>query len=126
MSGRHDPSQNRLIWPPEPGLFRLRLVKGAWGVPARIHHWPAANLWAAEIDEALSDSTRDPAHIPQISMIWHGGLRIDAAEYEWLIETKRYAEIANPEHPCLSPTRPIDRSRLRPFVPAVSQQRTIP
>jgi hypothetical protein len=115
MSGRHDPSQARLIWPPEAGFFRLRLVKNAWGVPARIIRVPRG--WQAEIDEVFSDPHADPAMVREIAMIWHGGLRIDQAEFDWLIETKRYAERSHHDHPCLHPTRPIDRSRLRPFLP---------
>jgi hypothetical protein len=142
MSERHAPAQSRLIWPPEPGLFRLRLVKGAWGVPARIlrrdirdcggygcGHQPCICdplfVWQAEIDEAKNEPNIDPALARGVDTIWHGGLKIDQAEYDWLIETKRYAETSNPGHPCLHPTRPINRSRLRPFVPD-TQQRTSP
>jgi hypothetical protein len=122
MSDRHAPAQSRLIWPPSPGLFRLRLVKGAWAVPTRILR---GTLWQAEIDETLNAPHADPALARGVDTIWHGGLRIDQDEYDWLIGMKRYAEQSNHDHPCLHPTRAIDRSRLRPFVPA-TQQRTMP
>jgi hypothetical protein len=119
MPGRHDPAQSRLIWPPSPGLFRLRLVKGAWAVPARILF---GGLWQAEIDEALNAPHADAVLARGVDTIWHGGLRIDQDEYDWLIATKRHAEAHDPSHPCLHPTRAIDRSRLRAFRPHQTEE----
>lgn len=113
---RHAAAQRRLIWPPEPGFFALRLARGGWRVPARIHH--AGGVWWAEIDGIAGPADPDPAYARGVDRIWHGGIRIQAeSEYRYMLALKAWAAANDPRHPCLHPTQPIDRMRLSPLLP---------
>jgi hypothetical protein len=96
---------------PEPGYFRLRLVKGGPWVPARItwcDHEPdnpenildtgpylAATIGARDVD---------PYYIRE------RGTRIDEAEYRWRMDLWNWA-LANPGAPEATPDQPVDLRR---------------
>lgn len=107
---------SRLIWPPEPGYFALRRHRKAWRVPAQIAR-DDAGLWCAIIDGVARDSHSDPAHAPDVGVIWHSGIRIPAAEYRYMLDFKAWALDNDPSHPCLHPFEPIDPMQLRPLLP---------
>lgn len=117
---RHARVQARSIWPPSPGLFSVSLTRGAWKVPARIVH--EDGLWHAEIDGEEYTAHSDPTLAAMVDYVWHSGLRIDQAAYDWLMVLKDWARANNPDHPCLSPRRAIDPNRLRPIMPAEAAQ----
>jgi len=119
MTDRHAPSQRRLIWPPSPGWFKLRLVRGGWQVPAMICHHDQIGWWAVLDGEQFAPHD-DPAHAPRVSDIWTGTI-IDEATYDWLLAVKAWARQHEPDHPCLSPTKPISHRRL---IPHFAPQRT--
>lgn len=112
---QHDTTQARVVWPPEPGTFSLRLVRRGWRVPARIQRTADA-LWQADVDGVLCDAHIDPALADRVATIWHHGLRIPDSEYRWLLALKAHAALYAPQHPCLSPRTPIDPRRLAPLL----------
>jgi hypothetical protein len=101
---------DRSAWPPIPGCFRIRLVRGGWAVPARIEHDGA--LWRVTIDGTASEAA-DPVHAGA-ERVWHYGKAIEDWEYADLLRLKEWAAAHDPSHPCLSPRQPIDPMRLRP------------
>lgn len=111
---RRAKEQRRMVWPPEPGLFCLRLVRDGWRVPAKIVH-DEEGRWHAEVDEEVHESHPDPAHAYMVSAIWHAGLKLPQADYDWLLAIKRHAQKHDPTHPSLNPRRSITPMWLRPL-----------
>jgi hypothetical protein len=115
VSDRHAAAQRRVVWPPEPGLFRLRLVRGGWGVPARIA--VTIDGWRAEIDGIAYPPDPDPARAPGVERIWVSAEIIDQLEYQWLVEMREWALAHDPDHPAANPQRAINPAELRPILP---------
>lgn len=112
---RHAAAQRRLIWPPEPGHFLLRLAKGAWRVPCQIHR-DADGRWHAEVDGEHHPAHADPAHAYMIDALWCGGIKIQKADFDWYVAMKEHARLHDPSHPSLHARTPMDPRRLRPLV----------
>lgn len=112
-SPRHAAAQSRAVWPPEPGLFSLALVRGGWKVPARIVR--DADGWLAEVDGETSSAHPDPAYAPGVASLWANGLKIDEATFNYLTALREWARLHDPAHPSLHPYRPIDRLTARPL-----------
>jgi hypothetical protein len=110
---RHAADQARAIWPPTTGMFRLRLVRGAWAVPCLIARTDEGD-WYAEVDGCTHHPHADPAYAEGVSDIWTYGEIIDQPTYTWLLAMKDHAAAHDPDHPCLHPRRAIDRHRLQP------------
>jgi hypothetical protein len=117
VNRRREPA--RRIDAPEPGFYRLSLISGGWGVPARILH--DGERWQVVIDGIATAPDPDPTKAG-VDRIWTSAKRIEQHEYDYLLALKAAAEIAQPDHPCLTPRKPIDPMRLRSFLP---KQRTI-
>jgi hypothetical protein len=113
-SERHHDDQRRQVWPPEAGFFRLRLVRKGWAVPCQIV-CTDDELWQATIDGEALTAHADPAHAPRVADIWHGGHRIDEAEYLWCLAVKEHAAAHDPDHPALNPRQAISPMRLKPL-----------
>lgn len=111
---RHAADQARTVWPPAPGLFRLRLTKGGWGVPCRIACTDQGE-WFAEVDGCTHRAHPNPALAEGVSDIWTFGEIINRTTFEWLFAMKDHAAAHDPDHPCLNPRRAIDKLRLRPL-----------
>ncbi len=94
----------RRIDQPEPGFFKLRLVrKGPW-VAGRISH--AMGFWSASIDGVPCGQRHpDPFAADGVSRIWESAARIEQAEYDALLGTPS----ATPK------TLPIDLGALPPI-----------
>lgn len=104
---------SRRVWPPEPGYFRVRLVRGGWQVPAKIEI--ADGKWAVSIDGAyVEEPNADPA-LAGAGRVWHYGDIIPEDEYRWLLDLKDAARTLAPSHPCLHPRTPIDPNNLTPL-----------
>lgn len=103
----------RPIADPQPGYFRLRLVKGGWAVPCAIGEDEQTGKWTSIIDE------QEISHIDPVEAgvfrVWIYGERIEAWQYADLLALKAWAKQAYPDHPCLHPRRAIDPMRLRPI-----------
>jgi hypothetical protein len=118
----HDRNQApRRVDQPEPGFFALRMRKGAWPVPARIHH--ENGLWWATVDGKEHPAHDDPFHAPWVSRIWEGGELADEADYRWRLATKAAAAKSDPTHPCLHPMDRINRMVTGPSLPPSTTQR---
>src|SRR3954469_17773176 len=111
------PPTPRLVWPPQPGYFQMRLVSRGWKVPARLVLGDSG--WHAIIDEEAYFPHSDPAQARGVAAVWTSGAQIDAATYRWLIALKAWARAAAPDHPCLSPRSPIDPAVLPPIDPSL-------
>lgn len=88
---------------PEPGHFKMRLVKGGWAVPARIECVDGS--WRAWIDGEPKAWANDPLTDPDLARAWHYGTMIEAWHYEDLLRLKERMRVEQPEHPCLHPER---------------------
>jgi hypothetical protein len=104
--------ENRLIWPPEPGWFRLRLVRGGWQVPCQIVHQDG--LWWAIVDGEAKAANADPACAEDVERIWHYGTAIMRHEFDYLEALRAFAP---PDHPARNPLVRIDPRTLTPQVP---------
>jgi hypothetical protein len=115
---RHAATQARAVWPPEEGVFALRLVKGGWAVPARIRLTDDGQF-QAEVDGETHAAHADPALAAQVATIWHSGTRITESEWRWLDSMRAWAVKHQPDHPCLHPRKVIDHRLLEPIMPRV-------
>jgi hypothetical protein len=106
-------AQRRRVWPPEEGTFAFRLARGGWRVPARIV--AEGGRWHAEIDGESYPAHTDPALASFVADIWHRGIMIPQADYDWLIAVREHARKNEPSHPALHPREQIDPRRLRPL-----------
>jgi hypothetical protein len=104
---RNEPS--RLIWPPEPGWFKLRLVPKGWKAPCQIVHLDGQ--WQAIINGEPRPPHADPALADGVEKVWTWGERIPRLEYDFLLAL---AGTAPADHPSRHPDRPIDRMTLAP------------
>lgn len=114
-------------WPPRPGVFRLRLVRGGPFVPARIRHEPPpdpitgdpldrAPVWTAEIGGVpAGDPCRDPSANPHIFRIWNYGTPIPDDEYRHMLAVRAWAANHAPEAPEARPERKIDLNKAPPI-----------
>lgn len=89
-------------------------------MPARILHSEAG--WQAEINGTCHPAHPDPVHAEGVSRIWHSATAIAEHEYRWLVAVREAAEVADPDHPALHPTKPIDPMRLKPLQPRTPQR----
>jgi hypothetical protein len=112
---RHAADQRRAVWPPEPGHFRLSLVRGGWRVPARLS--VTVDGWQAEIDGIAYPPDPDPARATGVERVWTGGEIIDQSEHDWLVEMRTWARTHAPDHPAANPLQAINPSELRPLMP---------
>lgn len=114
---RHDASQVRLVWPPAPGFFAMRLVKGGWAVPARIL-LTDRDEWQVELDGKMCEAHADPTLAQYVATVWQSGTRVDESDWRWRNAMRAHAE-ANKltNHPALNPRRPIDHRTLDPIMP---------
>lgn len=83
MNRRNEPS--RLIDSPEPGYFKVRLVRRGPFVGAQIIHGPHG--WKAIINgESQGFPSQDHATADGVLRIWCFGVRIGKAEYDLLMK----------------------------------------
>lgn len=111
MKHRRD-QQSRRVDQPEPGHFRIRLVKGGPWVAAEIRHVDGA--WVALIDGVPKTPHPDPAQAEDVFRVWHYGERILPHEHQYLIEFAAYVRVHIPDAPEANPTRPIAIGREPP------------
>lgn len=110
----HDRTQApRRVDQPQPGLFKLRLVRGGPWVAAEIE-CDALGAWTATIDAERRDGHPDPAQAADVFRIWHYGTQVDASEHAFLVERARWARIHSPDAPEANPTRAIRVGSLPP------------
>mgnify|MGYP000258718228 FL=1 len=100
---------------PQPGSFLLRLVRGGPQVPAMITN--ARGLWQAKVNGESRTAHANPAEAPDVYRIWHGGVRAQPEECDYLDALREWARTGQPNHPLLHPRQPIDVALMAPLVP---------
>ncbi len=100
----------RRIDAPEPGFYRMALVRGAWRVPCRILLDEQTGWWTSEVDTTTKRSI-DPTDTDTFT-IWHAAQTIEAWQHDYLIRLREWCAENAPDHPCLHPRRRIDPMRL--------------
>jgi len=103
----------RRVDQPEPGFFRIKLVKGGPPVAAAIVH--DADGWHAVIDGDRLPSAEDPWHAEGLARVWHYGLIIDEPEYRFMLARAAHARAHDPTHPTANPDQPINLADLPPL-----------
>ncbi len=98
--------------------MKMRLVPKGWQVPARIifHPDPVEGGWQAVIDGVAGKISLDPVEAG-VDRVWHSGTMISESEYLYLNALRDAAKRSQPDHPCLSPDKPINPALLRPIEP---------
>ena len=106
MNARHaQPARD--ISRPEPGRFKMKLVKGGPFVAAEILVLPNGD-WAAEINGKMqTPSNSDPAHAAGVFRIWTGGQRITDGEFNFLRALAEWARKNDPNHPLSAPHKAV-------------------
>lgn len=100
----------RAVGKPEPGYFRMRVIrKGPW-VPAAIFH--IDGIWSACIDGETGSAHEDPGYADCVFRVWLGGRRISRSEYDHMLATKAWAAEHATYHPSVNVRKPLDVSKL--------------
>lgn len=119
-------------WPPEPGYYATRLVKGGPRVAVRIWFGSAiidgeeqdrAPGWYCEIDGATTWSERDKDTGYECSVPFDAGRvwpfcakdRIDEGEYRYLLAMATHAKEHETDHPAATPRERIDVRQMAPI-----------
>lgn len=114
----------RQVGRPEPGFFKLRLVKGGPLVGARITLGPTIDpetgepldrspFFAGEINGKPDPDPR-PEPSDAVWRIWERGERIGEAEYRFLIEDRAWVAQHEPYRPEATPEKRVDLATLNP------------
>lgn len=105
----------RAVDKPEPGFFRLRLIKGGPWVPAQIRRvgteWHATiagvlSVYQSELDDSC------PSDAVAVWRIWHGGKEINEDDYQLMLQRMAWARRDMPDHPAANPDKPVDMTKL--------------
>lgn len=107
------PDQDHLL--PQPGLYRVRLVRGGVYVPLR---WWIVEHRCADTDALMADTrfhaeqSGEPLDDLAALEAWqrHGltAEAIDQQEFDYLVATARHARQHQPNHPAADPRRRTD------------------
>ena len=104
----------RAVDEPQPGFFRLRLVRGAPWTACRLER-DACGLWRAFVNEVLQGPPHaDPWRVPGLERIWTGAEQIEELEYRHLIRLHDWAVRHDRTHPAANPSRPYDPHTAAP------------
>ena len=108
----------RVINKPEPGFFKMRLVKGGPWVPALIYRpcpiefKPETFQWIDRVYHLKAEIDGMPTDVDRV---WLSGQYIIAAEYLYLRADRAWVRQHAPHLPEATPERPIDISRMTPI-----------
>lgn len=126
MGERGKTGPGRSTWYPEPGFYRLRLVKKGPMVPCRIRHEPPRDpetgefldrSWYWHGDMAGQDDP-DPSPEPtqRVWRIWLSNHKpIEEAEYNFLVAEIVWAKQYAPEEPNANPRSPVKLKTVPTF-----------
>jgi hypothetical protein len=118
--------QTRLVGHPEPGWYRVRLVRGGPWVPARIVLEPTPDPWFPEnpMDRPCYWSTvvnGEPSKLTEIvpgKDVWRiheWGERIDKETYDLMVEQAAWDKRYDPASPLANPDKRVDLSTAPTF-----------
>lgn len=108
---------------PEPGTYKIRLVKGGPWVPVKV--WrpcqctisgPDEHAWQETCDrfaplQALQDGHRKA----DLEKIWPYLREITESEYEFLAADGQWCRDHAPQEPAANPTKAIDLNKMDPL-----------
>lgn len=97
---------------PEPGFYRLRLVRRGPYVPARIVL--EEGLWQVILNGAPSGKHEHPWAIAWMHKVWPYAETIMESDYDYMLAYAQWAEKHAPEDPAARPNEPIDVTTLPP------------
>jgi hypothetical protein len=103
----------RAVATPEPGYFRVRLVRKGPLVPARIVF--TNGLWNAVVDGMIYPSAPEPSGAPRVFFIWHGGEIVSEAKYFHDITTRARFVEADETQALRDPFKPIRLDEMPPL-----------
>ena len=112
---------------PEPGFFRLRLVKNGPWVAARIVHEPTRDplddsvldrspLWRGDIDWQ-TDENPSPSPTEAVMRIWLWGERVTAEEFNFLRQDAEWARAYDDTDPRANPRKSVNIREIKAIVP---------
>ena len=114
----------RQIDDPQPGFFKMRLVRGGPFVGACISYGPPSDpetggileersyLWEARINgELVRTPSPDPAKAG-VFRIWHSGTEISEPECRFLIADAEWVRMYAADTPSANPKQPVDLANM--------------
>ena len=108
----------RIINRPEPGFFKMRLVKGGPWVPALVYRpcplemHPETFQW---IDRVYHLEAEIDGMAANVDRIWTSGQRITAAEYLYMKADRVWVRQYAPHLPEARPEETMDINKLPPI-----------
>jgi hypothetical protein len=116
----------KILAQPQPGFYKLSLVKGGVLVGARITYGPTCDpdtgealdrswFFAGEIN-GKPDTNPRPEPSDAVYMIWERGIRITEDEFNYLIDHRAWAAQHQPHLPEADPRKPVDLRTLDPNI----------
>lgn len=92
---------------PEPGFYRIRMVKGGPWVPVRIVAALRAKRRRVVFYAYLGDKVVD------IDRVWPRayGNKIEKSEWEYMLKLGRWASAYEPDNPAAQPTKAVDLNK---------------
>lgn len=121
------PKDGVYIRHPQPGFFRLRVVKGGPWVGAVI--WSPCPIQFPEDTWACAGDDYQPLDRPRILLaeidgkpvsphtVWISGEQITAREWRYLTEGAAWDRRYDPSAPAANPRRAVDLNELPPITP---------
>lgn len=111
--------QTRDISEPEPGFFKMKLVKNGPKIAARLylncpidpefgHYMDRSRHLIAEVDGV------EKPGLNGIYWVWTSGERITSAEFEYLKDLTAWCRRYDPSDPLANPTRPVVVNKTKP------------
>ena len=92
---------------PEPGFYKLRLVRKGPFVAARIVHDDATG-WSVLIDGVSFGPHPNPWAIARMHQVWPYAAAITEAEHDFMIAYAEWARKHSPDDPVVHPTKQIN------------------
>lgn len=110
---------------PQPGLYRVRMWRGAAFVAARLRYEPLADpetgepldrswYWFADISGQV-DENAAPVPSENVMQVWLFGEAINQAEYDFLVKDAEWARRYAPDDPIANPRQTVDVRKLPPI-----------
>ena len=117
------PQSPRALAKPEPGFYRVRLIRGGPWVAARISYGPPPDpetgepldrswFWTVEIDGQLYADPSPSWRRAGVDRVWLFGEKITEAEYDYLLAMRHHAVTHEPALPAAQPDKPVDLLRV--------------
>ena len=117
---------NRDLNDPQPGFFKVRLVRGGPLVPAALCR-PCCCTIGGGHDNTPHDWTEACDRYPQLTAfvdgverfewvrrVWEYGYESTASEYDLMTRKRAWDETYDPASPAANPTKPVDFDNLKP------------